>query len=119
MIPQYLKPYPSPLIAVLSIYTDDGKYLIKTPLVPTVIAVAMEGLRKVYSKVQPIKSSCMEPPDTTHELVEVIRAKVLAVTGNSNLGAPLAMDFSMANGPLASHNESYIHSCLQDTVEAH
>jgi hypothetical protein len=29
------------------------------------------------------------------------------------------MDFSMANGSPASHNESYVHSWLQDTVEAH
>jgi hypothetical protein len=44
---------------------------------------------------------------------------VPVVTGNSNLGAPLAMDFSMANGPQASHNENFVHSWLQDTVEAH
>jgi hypothetical protein len=59
-------------------------------------------------------------PDTAPKLVEVIRAKVPDVTGTSDLGAPLAMDFSMADGPPASHiNESYIHSWLQDTVEAH
>jgi hypothetical protein len=40
-------------------------------------------------------------------------------TGISNLGAPLAMDFSRADGPPASHNENYVHSWLQDTVEAH
>jgi hypothetical protein len=57
--------------------------------------------------------------DTAHELVEVIRAMVPAVTGTSILGAPLAMDFSMENGPPASHNENYVHSWLQDTVEAH
>jgi hypothetical protein len=61
----------------------------------------------------------MVPPDTAPELVEVIRAMVPVVTGTSNLGAPLAMDFSMANGPPASHNENYVHSGLQDTVEAH
>jgi hypothetical protein len=61
----------------------------------------------------------MVPPDTALELVEVIRAMVPVVTGTSNLGAPLAMDFSMAYGPSASHNENYVNSWLQDTVEAH
>jgi hypothetical protein len=61
----------------------------------------------------------MVPPDTALELAQVIRAMVPVVTGTSNLGAPLAMEFSMANGPPASHNESYVHSCLQDAVEAH
>jgi hypothetical protein len=61
----------------------------------------------------------MVPSDTTLELVEVIRAMVPVVTGTTKLGAPLAMDFSMAYGPPASHNENYVHSWLQDTVEAH
>jgi hypothetical protein len=61
----------------------------------------------------------MVPPDTALELVEVIRAMIPVVTGTSNLGAPLAMDFSMADGPPTSHNENYVHSWLQDTVEAH
>jgi hypothetical protein len=62
----------------------------------------------------------MVPPDATPELVEVIRAMFPVVTGTSNLGAPLAMDFSMTEGPPASHNENYVHSTwLQDTVEAH
>jgi hypothetical protein len=61
----------------------------------------------------------MLPPDTALELVEVIRAKVSVVKGPSNLGAALAMDFSMADGPPASHNEIYVHYWLQDTVEAH
>jgi hypothetical protein len=61
----------------------------------------------------------MVPPDTTPELVEVIRAIAPVVTGTSNLGAPLAMDFSMADGPPASHNENYVHSWLKNTVEAH
>jgi hypothetical protein len=62
----------------------------------------------------------MIPPDTTLELVEVIRAMMVPVaTGTSNLGAPLAMDFSMAYGLPASRNENYVHSWLQDTVEAH
>jgi hypothetical protein len=56
--------------------------------------------------------------DTTLELLEVIRAMVPIVTGISNLGAPLAMDFSMADDPPASHNENYENSWLQDTVEA-
>jgi hypothetical protein len=42
---------------------DDGKYLIKTPFVPNVITVTTEELGKVCSRVQPIKSSCMVPPD--------------------------------------------------------
>jgi hypothetical protein len=29
------------------------------------------------------------------------------------------MDFSLADGPPSSHNENYVHSWLQDTVEAH
>jgi hypothetical protein len=62
----------------------------------------------------------MVPSDTALlEFVEVIRAKVSVVTGTSNTGAPSAMDFSTADGPLASHNENYVHSWLQDTVEAH
>jgi hypothetical protein len=61
----------------------------------------------------------MVPPDTTLELVEVIRAMVPVVTGTSNFGAPLAVDFSIAHGPPASHNEKLVHSWLQDTVEAH
>jgi hypothetical protein len=44
---------------------------------------------------------------------------VPVVTGTSNIGAPLAMDFSMAYGPPASHSENYVHSWRQDTVEAH
>jgi hypothetical protein len=98
---------------------DDGKHLIKTPFVSIVITVATEELRKVCSRVQPIKSSCIIPPDTTPELVEVILTMGPVVTGTSNLGAPLAMDFSMEDGPPASHNENYVHSCRQDTVEAH
>jgi hypothetical protein len=61
----------------------------------------------------------MVPPDTAHELVEVIRAKVPVVTGTNTLGVPLAMDFSMTDGHPASHNENDGHSWLQDTVEAH
>jgi hypothetical protein len=105
--------------AAIKAFSDDGKYLIKTPFVPTVITVATEELGKVCSNVQPIKSSCMVPPDTAPELVEVMRTMVPVVTGTSILGAPLAMDFSMVDGPPASHNENYVHSWLQDTVEAH
>jgi hypothetical protein len=100
-------------------FSDNGKYLIRTPFVPTVITVATEELGKVCLNVQPIKSSCMVPLDTAWELVEVIRAMVPVVNGTSNLGAPLAMDFSMAYGPPASHNENYVHSWLHDTVDAH
>jgi hypothetical protein len=103
--------------STIQAFSDDGKYLIKTPFVPIVIVVA--GIGEVCSRVQPIKSACMVPPDTTHEVVGVIRAKVPVVSGTSNLGPPLAMDFSMADGPPASHNENYVHSWLQDTVEAH
>jgi hypothetical protein len=105
--------------AAIQAFYDDGKYLIKTPFVPTVITVANEELGKICSKVRPIKSSCMAPPHTAPELVEVIRAMVPVVTGTSNLGAPLAMDFSMVDGSPASHNENYVHSWLQDIVEAH
>jgi hypothetical protein len=61
----------------------------------------------------------MVPPNTAPELVEVIRTTVPVVRGTSNLGTPLAMDFSIANGPPTSHNENYVHYWLQDTVEAH
>jgi hypothetical protein len=61
----------------------------------------------------------MIPPETALELVEVIRAKVPVVAGTNNLGALLAMDLSMAYGPPASHNDNYVHSWLQDTMEAH
>jgi hypothetical protein len=61
----------------------------------------------------------MVPPDTCRNLFEVIRAKVPVVTGTSTLEAPFTMDFSMADGPPASLNENYVHSWLQDTVEAH
>jgi hypothetical protein len=61
----------------------------------------------------------MVPPDTTPELVEVIRAMVPVVTGTSNLGAPVAMDSSMADGPPTYHNENYVQYWLQDIEEAH
>jgi hypothetical protein len=68
--------------AAIETFSEDGKYLIKTPFVSTVITVATEKLGKVCSNVQPIKSSCMAPSDTTLELVEVTRAEmVLVVTG--------------------------------------
>jgi hypothetical protein len=44
---------------------------------------------------------------------------VPVVTGTVNLGAPLAMDFSIAYDPPASHNKNCVHSWLQDTVKAH
>jgi hypothetical protein len=105
--------------AAIQDFYDDGKYLIKTPFVPTMTMVATKKLGKVCSKVQPIKSSCMVPTDTAAKLAEVIRAMVPVVTGTNNLGAPLVMDFSMAYGPPAAHNENYVHSWLQDTMEAH
>jgi hypothetical protein len=98
---------------------DDGKHLILAPFVPTVITVATEELGKVCSNVQPIKFLCMVPPDNAPELVEVIRAMVPVITGTSNLEAPLAMNFSMADGHPTSHNENHVHSWLQNTVEAH
>jgi hypothetical protein len=84
-----------------------------------VIAVATEELGKFCSRVQPRKSLCMVPFDTGHELVEVIRAMVPVVRDTSSLGAPLAKGLSLRDGPPASHNENYVHSWLQDTVEAH
>jgi hypothetical protein len=96
--------------AAILAFSDDGKYLIKTPFVPTVITVATEELGKVCSNVQPMKSSCMVPPDTAPELVEVKRAMVPVVSGTYILGAPLAMDFSMAYGSPTSQNENYVHS---------
>jgi hypothetical protein len=100
-----------PAIQALS---NGGSHLIKTPFVPTVIAFATEELGKGCSRVQPIKSSYTVPMYTTLELVEMKRAKIPVVTGNSTLGAPLAMDF-----PPALHNENHVHSWLQDSVEAH
>jgi hypothetical protein len=44
---------------------------------------------------------------------------VPVVTGTCSLGAPLSMDFSTTDSPPASHNESNVHSWLNDTVEAH
>jgi hypothetical protein len=35
------------------------------------------------------------------------------------MGAPFATDFSMTDGPPASHNENCVYSWLQYTVEAH
>jgi hypothetical protein len=80
-------------------FCDDGKYLIKMTFVWTWIAVATEEVGKDCSRVQPIKSSCMIPPDIALELVEMIRAKVPAVTGTSTLGAPLAMGLSHSSCP--------------------
>jgi hypothetical protein len=61
----------------------------------------------------------MVPPDTAPKLVEVRRAKVPLVAGTSTLGAPSTMDLPMTDAPSASHNEKFVHSWLQDTVEAH
>jgi hypothetical protein len=62
----------------------------------------------------------MVPLDMASRLAEVIRAKVpVVITGTSTLGALLAMDFSMTDAPPTSLNENYVHSWLQDTVEAH
>jgi hypothetical protein len=91
--------------SAIQAFSNDGKYLINTPFVPTVIAVATEELGIVCSRVQPIKSSCMVPLDTTPGLVEMIRASVPAGSNISSLGAPLTIDFSMADGP---HNENGI-----------
>jgi hypothetical protein len=51
-------------LAAIQALSDDGKYLIKTSFVPAVITVATEELGKVRSKVQPIKSSWMVPPES-------------------------------------------------------
>jgi hypothetical protein len=103
--------------SAIQIFSNYGTYLIKTPFVPTVLAVATEKFGKVGSRVQPIKYSFMVPPDTAPELLEVIRAKIPVVTGTSNLGTPLATDFSMSYGPPPSHSEGYVYSKLQDSVE--
>jgi hypothetical protein len=66
--------------AAIHAFFDDGKYLIKTPFVPTVIMVAAEELGKVFSKIQPNKSSCMAPPE-----LEVRQAMVPVVPGTNNL----------------------------------
>jgi hypothetical protein len=44
---------------------------------------------------------------------------VPVVTASSTLGASLAMDFSMTDGPSTSHNDNYVHSWLQDAAEAY
>jgi hypothetical protein len=61
----------------------------------------------------------MVTPDTALGLLEVKRAMVVVVKGASTIGAHLAMDFSMPDGPLASHNGNFVLSWLQHTVEAH
>jgi hypothetical protein len=66
--------------SAIQAFSEDGKYLIKTPFVPTVITVAMEESGKVCSNVQSIKSLFMVPPDTAPKLVEVIWAMVPVVT---------------------------------------
>jgi hypothetical protein len=38
--------------SAIQAFSDDGEYLIKTPFVPTLIAVATEELGKVYSRIQ-------------------------------------------------------------------
>jgi hypothetical protein len=38
---------------------------------------------------------------------------------SSNIGAPFGDGPLDGNGPPASHNENYVHSWMQDTVEAH
>jgi hypothetical protein len=48
----------------------------------------------------------MVPPDTANGVLEVTRAMVTVGTGTIILGSPLAMDFSMTDGPPASHNEN-------------
>jgi hypothetical protein len=64
--------------SAIQAFSADRKYLIITPFVHIVIVVATEELGKVCPRVQPIKCSCMVPPDTARELVAVIRAKVSA-----------------------------------------
>jgi hypothetical protein len=106
-------------LAAIQTFSDDGMCLIKNAFRPDCDCGGYGGTGKVCANVQAIKSSSMVPPDTAPEHVEVIRAMVPVVTGTSNLGAPLVMDFSMADGPPASHNENYVHSWLQDIIEAH
>jgi hypothetical protein len=52
---------------------------------------------------------------TEPTLVDGIRELVPVVSGTRTLGAALAMDFSMADGPPASHSINYAHSWLQDS----
>jgi hypothetical protein len=51
--------------------------------------------------------------------VSLVRVSDKETLNPCNIGVPLAMNFSMAHGPPTSHKENYIHSWLQDTVEAH
>jgi hypothetical protein len=103
--------------SAIQAFFDDGRYLITMSFVPTVIPVATEDLEKVCLMIESIKSSCTVPTDTALELNEVIRSKIIVVSGTST---HLAMDFSMTDGPPTSYyNENYVNSWLQDTVEAH
>jgi hypothetical protein len=80
---------------------------------------ATEELWEVCSNVQPIKSLCMVPLDTAHAMDEETRPFVPVVLGT--LGAPFTLWrwISRLRGcPPASHNQNYVHSMLQDYVEA-
>jgi hypothetical protein len=85
--------------------------------VPFVYHVATEELRKACARQQPEKSSCMLPLAIA-PLIDEIREFVPVVSGTRTLGAPLAMDLSMVDGPPACHYINYIHSWLQDSVAA-
>jgi hypothetical protein len=56
---------------------------------------------------------------TDFELIEPVRVLVPVVSANRALGVPLAMNFSMRDGPPVSHNVNFVHSWREKTVFAH
>jgi hypothetical protein len=104
--------------AAVHAFYDGGNYIIKTRLVPFVYPVAKQELGKACARVQSDKSLCTVPLVTTPTLVDEIHELVPVASGTRTLGAPLAMDFSMADGPPAPHDITYVHSWLQDSVAA-
>jgi hypothetical protein len=100
-------------------FSHSGNCVIKTVFVPTVYHVATEELGKVYARVQSERpASCMVLHIIAHVIVDDIRELALIVTCTRTIGDPLAMEFSISNGALASHNINYMFYWLQDSVAA-
>jgi hypothetical protein len=91
-------------------FSHDSNDIIKTVFVPVVYRVATEEHEKACARVKPGKSSYTVPLVIALALDDEIRELVPVASGSRTLGAPLAMDFSMADGPPASHNINYVHS---------
>jgi hypothetical protein len=87
-------------------------------LVPTMYHIATEELGIVYARVQPKKFVLMVSSDCVPVLVNDTRGLVPSVTGARTLGAPKAIDFSISDGPPASHNVNYVRCWRQILVAA-